>query len=264
MDGFYRVVNGLGRVVLRALAADVRWSGAEHLPATGPVVLAINHVSFPDFVFVERAAVTRGRYVRFLCRHDVWDQPAVGAAMDRMGHVPVDRETGAFAYLRARRLLADGQAVGVFPEAGVSWTWTVRPLMRGAVALARETGAPLVPVAVWGGQRIYTVTGDGEQTRHRLDLTRGRRVDVAFGAPSYVDPAADLVEGTRRLGHTLTAMLEALQRLPAHRPRPGEHAAWYPAHLGGQGPARRRGAALDVLPSSAVTPTWGPDPSVYE
>jgi 1-acyl-sn-glycerol-3-phosphate acyltransferase len=257
MDGWYRLVNGLGRVALRALAVDVRWTGVEHLPRTGPVVLAANHVSFADFALLERAAVTRGRYVRFLCRHDVWDKRAVGFAMDRMGHVPVDRHTAAYAYLRARTLLRAGEAVGVFPEAGVSWSWTVRPLMRGAVALARDTGAPLVPVALWGGQRIFSVREHGR----RLDLTRGRRVDVAFGAPEYVEPAADLVEGTTRLGHTLTRLLEDLQRQPHHRPAPGEHAEWYPAHLGGDAMDRRRARSFDVVPRSAVTPTWGPDPA---
>ena len=60
----------------------------------------------------------------------------------RMRHIPVNREAPAHAYLRARRLLEEGEAVGGFPEAGISYSFTVRPLMRGFVSLAQQTGAP--------------------------------------------------------------------------------------------------------------------------
>jgi len=255
VDPVYRVVNGLGRVVLRGLRLDVRWTGAEHVPLAGPVILAATHVSYPDFVLIERAAITRGRYVRFLTRHDVWEVPVVPWFMDRMRHIPVNRLAPVYTYLRARKELALGEAVCAFPEAGVSHSYTVRPLMRGAVALARETGAPVVPVAIWGSQRLFSV-GDPPLPP---DLTRRRRVDLAFGAPMYVASGDDLTERTHELGHHLTEQLEALQLLPHHRPRSGEVATWYPAHLGGHAPTRQRARLLDEVPFSAVTPTWGPD-----
>jgi 1-acyl-sn-glycerol-3-phosphate acyltransferase len=256
MELCYRFAVLAGRVLLRLLGVRTRWSGEEHLPRTGPVLLASNHVSFPDFVFVEQAALPRGRFVRFMCRHDVWHVPLVRRVMDAMRHVPVDRQVPAAAYLRARRLLAEGEAVCVFPEAGISHSFTVRALMPGVAALARETGIPVVPVAVWGSQRIFTVGRDGR--RARPDLRRGRRVDVRFGPPVRVAPDADLAAVTEELGHTLTELLESLQRLPEHRPRPGEHAPWHPAHLGGHAPDRRAALALDHVPRSAVRPTWGP------
>ena len=107
-DRVYRAVNAVGRGLLRALDVRVRVEGQRHLPTTGPVLLAINHVSYPDFVLVERAAVERDRFVRFMARHDAWAFPPVGWAMDRMRHVPVDRRAPAAAYLRARSLLRDG------------------------------------------------------------------------------------------------------------------------------------------------------------
>ncbi|MBV9832014.1 MAG: 1-acyl-sn-glycerol-3-phosphate acyltransferase [Marmoricola sp.] len=259
MEPVYRCVNGVGRGLLRAIDVDVRWTGAEAVPTSGPVVLAATHVSFPDFVLVERAAVTRGRLVRFMARADVWDVPVVSWFMDRMGHVPVDRQAPAHAYLRARRLLRDGEAVCGFPEAGISFSYTVRPLMRGLVALAREVGVPLVPVGVWGTQRIFSV-GDPAPP---VDWTRGRRVDLAFGTPMYVAPGDDLTERTHELGHELTGLLEGLQRLPHHRPRPGEVATWYPAHLGGHAPTRREAVLLDRVPVNAVLPSWGPDVDAY-
>jgi 1-acyl-sn-glycerol-3-phosphate acyltransferase len=259
MERWYRLTIALGRAAMAGLDVTTRWSGEEHLPARGPALLACVHVSYPDFLFVGRAALSRGRHVRFMCRHDVWNKPLVARAMDGMRHIPVDREAPAAAYLRARRLLEDGEAVCAFPEAGISHSFTVRSLMPGVAALARDTGAPVIPVAVWGGQRLATVGRPGSRRGATVDLTRGRLVDVRFGPPlPPVAPDADPVDVTRRLGHALTEMLEFLQRLPAHRPGTGEHAPWHPAHLGGHAPDRREALALDSVPRSAVPPTWGP------
>lgn len=256
MELAYRFVNGIGRVALHALRVDVHWSGVENLPAHGPVLMAANHVAYPDFVFIERAAVDRGRYVRFMTRHDVWHQPIVENFMKWMQHVPVDRDAPVAAYLGARNLLRQGEAVCVFPEAGVSYAYTIRALMPGVAALARETGVPVVPVAVWGSQRLWSV-GDPDLGP---DRTRGRRVDVAFGVPLYADPDTEVASWTGQLGHTLTEMLEQLQARPAHQPRPGEVATWHPAHLGGAAPSRARARELDLLPGNAVRPTWGGGP----
>lgn len=260
MDSWYWIANNLGRLALRGLSLSTRWDGLEHLPRSGPVLLAANHVSYPDFVFVQQAALERARLVRFMCRHDIWASRGVAHAMDRMRHIPVDREAPAGAYLRARALLREGEAVCAFPEAGISYSYTVRPLMRGVASLARETGVPVVPVAVWGSQRLYSVgrphavTGKGPTP----DWTRRRLVDVRFGEPFVIGPDADLTDSTHEVGHRLTAMLEGLQQLPEHRPRPGEYAPWYPAHLGGHAPDRREAMTLDSVPRSAVLPSWGP------
>ncbi len=255
----YRATNVVGRGVIRLLGVDTRWTGIEHLPERGPVIVAANHVSYPDFVLLEQAAVERGRFLRFLCRHDAWNVPAVRAAMDRMQHVPVDRDAPAAAYLKARRLLREGEAVLAFPEAGVSWSYTVRSLMRGVASLASETGAPVVPAAIWGSQRLWSVgLPDARGRKPRPSLRRGRRVDVSFGEPITFAAGDDLLGFTRRLGALLTEQLEELQRLPHHVPAPGERAPWYPAHLGGHAPTRAEATHLDVVPRSAVSPTWGP------
>lgn len=260
-EATYRLTNALGQAALRMLRVDTRWSGEEHLPATGPVLLAATHVSYPDFVFLGAAAAARQRHVRFMCRHDVWRVPVVRAAMDRMRHVPVDREAPAAAYLAARRLLRDGEAVGAFPEAGISHSYTVRSLMRGVAGLARETGAPVVPVALWGSQRIWSVGRPDERGRGPApSLARGRRVDVVLGEPVTVAPGDDLTAWTQDLGRRMTSLLEGLQGLEHHQPRPGERAPWHPAHLGGAAPTRLEAHELDSVPRAAVRPTWGPLP----
>lgn len=258
-EPWYAATIALGRLGLRGLGVTTRWEGAEHVPATGPVVLAATHVSFPDFLFIGRSLLDGGRRVRFMCRHDIWDPLALARAMNAMGHVPVDRRAPAAAYLQARRQLLDGEVVCVFPEGGISAAYTTRALMPGAAALARETGAPLVPVWLWGSHRLWPQKRSLDEPLPKPDLTRGRVVDVRFGAPVAVAPGADLDEVTRDLGHRLWQGLEGLQQLPEHRPRPGEHAVWYPAHLGGHAVERRASFLLDQMPRSAVSPTWGPD-----
>ena len=247
----YPGVIRAARGAFGALGLRITLEGDGHVPVEGPVVLASHHVSFLDFLLVGLAGRRSERHVRFLARHDVWSNPLAQPLMTAMRHVPVDREAPAAAYLRARSLLRQGEAVGIFPEAGVSTSYTVRALMPGAVALARETGAPLLPMAIWGPQRILTA-------RRPVDLHRGRPVSLLVGPPVYVDPATDLREGTARLGVRLQGMVDELQRLPVHQPTPGEHAPWHPAHLGGAAPHAAHARTLESVPVSALTPSWLP------
>ena len=183
--------------------------------------------------------------MRFLARHEVFAHWASAPLMRGMGHVPVDRAAPAGAYLHARRLLEQGEAVGVFPEAGISQAYDVRAVMPGAVALAAATGAPLVPVAIWGPQRIATA-------RRPTDLTRGRPVSITVGEPVVVPGDADVVAGTVDLATTLARMLDRLQAEPRHRPPPGEDAPWYPAHLGGSAPTRAEAEPRESTPRTAI------------
>ena len=251
MEIVYPTVIAAARLLFRALDLRITVEGDEHVPLDGPVVLASNHVSFLDFTLVGLAARRARRNVRFLARHDVWDNPVAGPVMRAMRHVPVDRTAPAAAYLRARALLRQGEAVGVFPEAGVSTSYSVRAMMPGAVALAAATGAPLVPVALWGPQRLLTA--------HRpKDLTRGRPVSLLVGRPWQVGSSADVRGTTALLGAHLQQMLDVLQVREVHRPRPGEFAPWHPAHLGGQAPTRDEAELSEGLPASAVPASWPP------
>ncbi len=254
----YRLTIGLGRTLFRALDLRVEAQGLEHVPTDGPVVLAANHVSFPDFLFIGDGLRPTGRLARFMCRHDIWSNPVAGRALEAMEHISVDRETPAAAYLQARSLLEREEVVCVFPEGGISAAYVVRALMPGAVALAAQTGAPLVPVSVWGGQRLWPQKRSLEDPFPRPTVSRGRRIDVRFGPAMTVPPDADPTAVTRELGVRLHEGLETLQRLPAHRPRAGEWAPWHPAHLGGHAVERTVSFASDVMPRSAITPTWGP------
>jgi 1-acyl-sn-glycerol-3-phosphate acyltransferase len=252
VEATYTATIAAGRLALGALGLRIDLRGDEQVPTSGPVLLASNHVSFLDFVLVGLAARRSRRYVRFLTRYDVWRNPLVGRAMTAMGHVPVDRAAPAGAYLHARALLRRGEAVGVFPEAGISLSWTVRGLLPGAVALAAETGAPVVPVAIWGPQRVATAL-------RRPDLRRGRPVSISVGAPYAVAPDADRTAELHRLGGRLQRMLDELQERREHQPPPGEQPWWHPAHLGGGAPTPLAARLHErTVHPRAVQPSWVP------
>lgn len=243
----YPAVIHSARALMRLWGLRIEVRGGEHVPPDGPVVLAANHVSFLDFVLLGRAARQSGRHVRFLARHDLWRPRPVGAALTAMGHVPVDRAAPAAAYLGALRHLESGEALGIFPEAGISRSLTVRGLMPGAVALARASGAPLLPVAMWGQQRALSIG----RAPH---LRRGIPITLEVGSP--LDLGGDPERVTERLGSRLQQMVDGLALEPRHR-APG--AWWTPAHLGGAAPSPADVAAYDVLPRGAVAPTgWAP------
>lgn len=248
MDLVYPPVIGLARLLFAALGLRIVVVGGQHVPRSGPAILTSNHVSFLDFVFVGLAARQSRRYVRFLTRYDVWSSPLAGPAMTGMHHVPVDRAAPAGAYLEARGALRRGEVVGVFPEAGISRSFTVRPLMPGPVALARDTGAPLLPVVLWGPQRISTIG-------HPVSLLRRRPVSISVGEPLNVPVDLDVRAATAWVAHQLQEQLEAVQSAHPDQPATDGDAWWHPRHLGGDAPRAAEAAAVADVPRCAVRPT---------
>ncbi|MGJ9411651.1 lysophospholipid acyltransferase family protein [Aeromicrobium sp. CF4.19] len=237
-DRTYRVVVRIIGGIFRVLGVRFTVRGGEHLPRTGGAVVASNHISFIDFTVVGYAARDRGRLVRFMSKTSVFEVPVVGRLMRAMGHIPVDRWTGASAYRRARRLLAHGEVVGVFPEATISRSWRVKRLKPGAAGLALSRDVPLVPCVLWGAHRILTVDG-------RRSLRRGIPVTVLLGEPLVprADETAD--ELTDRLHEAMSTLLaEAVDAYP-DVPRDDADRWWVPHDRGGTAPDVETAAALD-------------------
>lgn len=237
-DRTYRVVITVVAGLFRALGLRISVTGMHHLPRTGPAVVASNHLSFLDFTFVGYAARERGRRVRFMSKVSVFEVPVVGRAMRAMRHVPVDRWTGASAYRTARRLLEQGEVVGVFPEATISRSFRVKALKPGAAAMALTRDVPLVPCVLWGPHRVWTVDG-------RRSLRRGKAVTISLGEPLV--PAADeTVESlTARLADALAGLLDAAVDAYPDAPRDDADRWWVPHDRGGTAPDVATGAALD-------------------
>lgn len=240
-DGLYRVVirAGLGLFRLLGLRLDVR--GAEHVPATGPAVLAANHQSFVDFLVVGLPATRRGRLVRFMAKESVFRSRVGGPLMRGMRHIPVDRRHGAVAARAALEALRRGEVVGVYPEATIGHAFVLKDLADlrlGAARLALETGAPLVPVAHWGLHRVFTVGP-------RWSLRRGRWVGVRVGEPLRPRDGEDAAALTARLHAALADLVEELVDTYPDPPVTPQDVWWWPAERGGGAPDAAEARELD-------------------
>ena len=245
MELVYPPVIGAARLMFRALGLRITVTGAENVPATGGAVLASNHVSYLDFIFCGLAGVERRRLTRFMAKHEVFAHPVAGPLMRGMHHIPVDRSAGAGSFAAAAHALRSGEVVGVFPEATISRSFTVKEIKSGAVRLAMDTGTPLVPVALWGGQRLFT------KDLPRDFRTRGRPLTIAVGEPIPAPAGEDPARLTAALRARMQELLEHAQKTHPDQPRPGEDAPWHPVHLGGSAPTPERARELDVAERAA-------------
>jgi len=235
----YRLIIRAFRLIFVLLGLRIDLRGEEHLPASGPAIVACNHIGFLDFAFVGLAADRRQRLVRFMAKQSSFDNPVSGPLMRAMRHIPVDRSCGAPAARQALHQLRRGELVGIFPEATISRAWTLKPFMRGAATLAVREQVPLVPVVVWGGHRVLTVDG-------RWSLRRGKAITILIGEPmsptAFTDAAAAGVELRRRMQD----LLDQAQRAYPDLPRDDSDRWWLPQHLGGSAPTPLVAADLDA------------------
>jgi 1-acyl-sn-glycerol-3-phosphate acyltransferase len=225
----YRPVIRVALGLFRLLGFRFTLLGTENLPAEGGAVLASNHVSYFDFMFVGLPAHHRGRrLVRFMAKKEVFDHRVSGPLMRGMHHIPVDRAAGLSAYHAAVEALQRGELVGVFPESTISRAYVPRPFKSGAARMAMESGAPLLPVVVWGGHRVWT-------TGRKPKLQRGVPVVVEVGPPLHIASDATAAEVTAALYDAVTSLAEKVQRSYPAPTGPAEM-WWQPAYLGGDAP----------------------------
>lgn len=232
-------------VVLAAKTAfrllDVRLDirGAEHIPATGGAVIACNHVSYLDFLFCGMGAQPAKRLVRFMAKQQIFANRVAGPLMRGMRHIPVDRGAGAQSYQAALDALRAGEVVGVFPEATISRSFTVKDIKSGAVRMAAEAGVPLVPMALWGTQRLWTKGRERELTKRHVPVA------ILAGEPTRPTVDDDHDTLTKDLRTRLSALLDTVQRSYPDEPAGEDDRWWLPAHLGGTAPTPEEAAELD-------------------
>jgi len=228
MEIVYPPVIGCMKTMFRVLDLKIEVTGAEHIPVTGGAVLASNHVSYLDFIFCGLGAQPSKRLVRFMAKKSVFKHKVSGPLMRGMHHIPVDREAGSAAFQEAIAALSGGEVVGVFPEATISESFTVKELKSGAARLAHEAGVPLIPMVVWGPHRLWT-------KGRKKDLTK-RHVPVLIKIGEPITTTANADTTTAELRVRLSALLNEAQRDYPERPSGPEDQWWMPAHLGGTAP----------------------------
>ena len=225
------------KALFRVLGLRFQLHGTEHVPRTGGVLLAFNHVSYIDFVLGGFAAHPSRRLVRFMAKREVFDHSVGGPVMRSMHHISVDRADGGASMDEALRYLQEGEAVVIFPEATISRSFEVKELKSGATRIAAEAGVPLLPVALWGTQRLMTKD-------HPRDFSRGKTIGIRVGEPMYPSGAEPVAE-TEELHKRLQALLdEAIDAYPDEEQPPGSW--WLPASRGGSAPTPQRAAELDA------------------
>lgn len=172
------------RLLTSVMSVSVRrqWHGLENVPASGPVIVCANHVSYVDPVAIAHALLKHRAYPYFLAKESLFTLPVIGSLMKAAKQVPVARESGASgqAYSAAEHVLAENNVLVVFPEGTITRRddyWPMSP-RSGAARLALTTGAPVVPVASWGGQTIAPAYGRG-----KFRLVRTSPVQIRCGKP---------------------------------------------------------------------------------
>jgi 1-acyl-sn-glycerol-3-phosphate acyltransferase len=203
--------------------------GEEHVPASGPAIVASNHPSYLDPVLL---SLQVKRPIRFMAWDALFRVPVLGALVRALGAFPVDtrKGQGRLAFAQAKALVEQGEVVGIFPEGRRSGTAWMEPRLReGAARLAYETGAPLVPATITGAYRAWP----SHQRLPEPARIRVRYHEPIDPAPYRALPEDQAIEGLlaelrRRVERTLMPGVKAdlrttaLYASPSPWPRPHE------------------------------------------
>jgi 1-acyl-sn-glycerol-3-phosphate acyltransferase len=191
---------GVAKALVAAIAHTLfryRVVGAEHIPPSGGLLIACNHVSNFDPPLLG-AAVPRP--VSYMAKKELFAMPVLGPLISRLNAFSVDRQAGGTAALRASlRMLKEGRCVGIFPEGGRNVTGTNEE-KGGAAFLAAASGVPVVPAAIVGTRRLRPLG----------------RVTVVFGEPLRIirnreADGGDLEKGTAEIMQRIRALEESIR-----------------------------------------------------
>jgi 1-acyl-sn-glycerol-3-phosphate acyltransferase len=233
MEPVFRALEISVSLATRAIGTRITYCGLENIPERGGAVIAINHTSYVDWFPAALAAYQRHRRLRFPIKTEMQDVKVVNFLIKHTGTIPVDRDAGRGAYAVAVERLRAGEIVGVYPEATISRSFELKEFKSGAARMARDAAVPIVPMIVWGSQRMWTKDHPRNMGRKKIPIT------VAMGTPLY---AADTIDETSAvLRESMTALLHRGQ---LDYPHP-EGAYWVPRRLGGSAPTMDEAKALE-------------------
>ena len=203
-------------------------TGVDHIPKKGPVLLAANHRSYFDVAALALVAARVGRPVRFLGKKEIFDAPVVGTIARSIGGIPVDRGSGSDQPLRAAEAaLRAGEVVIVLPQGtiprGEAFFDTELKGKTGTARLAAATGAVVVPVGLWGTEKVWA------RSARTPDFTLVRhppRVTIRIGQPLTLS-LTDAIADTATIMAAISAQLPEESRV-RHEPTAEELARTKP------------------------------------
>jgi 1-acyl-sn-glycerol-3-phosphate acyltransferase len=176
------------------------------VPSSGPVIIASNHLSFSDSIFMPLVVP---RKVTFLAKSEYFTSPGPKGLLKKLtfialGQVPVDRSGGRrseAALITGLKVLAEGKCLGIYPEGTRSPDGRLYKGRTGIARLAIESGAPIIPVAMFNTEKIQP-TG--------TVVPKVMRVEMIFGEPMYFDgDSSDLLylrDVTDKIMQTIQAL----------------------------------------------------------
>jgi putative phosphoserine phosphatase / 1-acylglycerol-3-phosphate O-acyltransferase len=204
-------------------------AGTSAIPKTGPAILVGNHRSYFDVAAMAMAIARTGRTVRFLGKKEVFDAPLVGQMATAMGGIRVNRGTGSDEPLRAAAAaLEAGDLVAIMPQGtiprGAAFFDPELKGKWGAARLAAMTKAPVIPVGLWGTEKVWP-----RNSRVPLvwNVAKPPKVRIRVGKPvdlKYRSNDAD----TKKIMKALVKLLPA-EAAKAYTPTAEELARTYPS-----------------------------------
>ena len=217
----------LMRPSLMAPNASIEFEGVENIPSAGGAIVVFNHRSYFDPTVMGLLIAKAGRNIRGLGKKEVFDAPVVGDLMKASGGIRVDRGTGSDEPLAAAvTAVAGGELLMLAPEGTIPrGPAFFEPKLKGrwgAARLAAATHAPVIPVGLWGTERVWPRSS----RLPRLSLTRRPKIIARVGPPvelEYDDPDAD----TERIMEAISEQLPPEAHEP-HTPTAEELLLTYP------------------------------------
>jgi 1-acyl-sn-glycerol-3-phosphate acyltransferase len=219
-DGSYsRAWRRISKIILVPLINALMkndWRGQENFPRDGGMILATNHLSYADVLAVSLYSYKAGRYPVFLAKSTLFGLPVLGTIIRKLGQLPVYRgATDAGLVLKdAEQGIRNGAGVIFYPESTVTRDPDQWPMVAktGVARLALATGAPVIPVAHWGAQRIlpYGSFRPRLWPRKTVRVLAGPPVDLsAFEGQPLTSPV--LRAATEVIMHDITGLLAQLR-----------------------------------------------------
>jgi len=206
-------MNNLPYGVLRAILTPFlmvlfrpKVKGLRHVPGSGPVIIASNHLSFSDSIFMPLVVP---RKVTFLAKSEYFTSPGPKGLLKKLtfialGQVPVDRSGGRrseAALITGLKVLGEGKCLGIYPEGTRSPDGRLYKGRTGIARLAIESGAPIIPVAMFNTEKIQP-TG--------TVVPKVMRVEMIFGEPMYFEGDSTDLQHLRDVTDQIMETIQAL------------------------------------------------------